>query len=229
MSGRPTGTGRGVGTLAVAVRPAPLVIGALAGAAALLVAAVLLAGASDRRLVEVSSVSGASSSGRPASSDAPLASPDAIVVEVAGAVMRPGLYTLAAGARAGDAIAAAGGYGPRVDAGLAGRTLNLAAILRDGDRVRVPSRDDPPGPGTPSGLPAADTSPSTGSVPASLLDLNRATVPDLEALPGIGPATAAKIIASRSERPFASVEELLVRKLVSSKVLESIRGRITVR
>ncbi|HLA16384.1 MAG TPA: ComEA family DNA-binding protein [Candidatus Limnocylindrales bacterium] len=149
-----------------------------------------------------------------------------IVVEVEGAVAHPGVIRLADGSRVGDAIAAAGGYSPRVDVVSAEREVNLAAVLADGDRIIVPSRD-----GAAIGGPA-DAAKEPGSEAAAgtadrLVDLNRATQAELEALPGIGPVTAGKIIAAREERPFGSASELLERKVVGKATYEKIRDLVS--
>jgi len=147
-----------------------------------------------------------------------------LVVEIVGAVDNPGVYRLPPGARIGDLIDSAGGYGPRVDTDRAGRELNLAAPLHDGDQVRVPSRDDPAaGPAQ-----AGAGSESGGGGPAPV-DLNHATVAELDALPGIGPVTAAKIIASRDEHPFGTVEDLRTKKLVGEKTFASLKDLVAVR
>ncbi len=163
------------------------------------------------------------------SSDAPIASGDGVaagaqvVVDVQGAVVRPGVQRLAAGSRVADAIAAAGGYGPRVDAGRVAAELNLAAPVKDGDRIVVPARGDP-GPSAANG--ATDGGGSSGG---GLIDLNSATASELDTLPGIGPKTAQKIIDARAEKPFASVDELRDRKIVGAATFEKLQSLVTVR
>jgi competence protein ComEA len=158
-----------------------------------------------------------------------------LVVDVVGAVLRPGVYHLPAGSRIGDAIAAAGGYSPRVAAAVVERSLNLAAVVHDGDQILVPSRDDPAtGPSAAAGGGSGGSGGGAGSgagggTTGGPVDLNNASEAALDALPGIGPVTAGKIIASRSDTPFKSVDELLSRKLVGQKVFDQLKTLVTVR
>lgn len=141
-----------------------------------------------------------------------------IVVDVAGAVTRPGILRLHEGDRIADAIAAAGGYGPRVDLAAAARSLNLAQPLTDGGKVVVPELGMDP---IAAGAPGAGTA-------AGLIDLNTADQAVLESLPGIGPVTAGKIMAARGEQPFTAVDDLLERGLVGDSVFEDIVAQVRV-
>jgi competence protein ComEA len=130
-----------------------------------------------------------------------------LVVDVAGRVRRPGLVRLSPGSRIWDAVTAAGGAG----AGARLDRLNLARPVADGEQVLVPGPDDPvPSPETRAGAPV--TAPSggvTAGTPGSRVDLNAATQADLEALPGIGPVLAGRIIAWRDEHGrFTRPEDL---------------------
>ena len=151
------------------------------------------------------------------------------VVDVQGAVARPGLHRLAAGSRVGDAVAAAGGYGPQVDIRGAAERLNLAEQLSDGAKIYVPAMGDAtPGPPLTSG--SVGSSGSLGAIAdgGGLIDVNTAGQAELETLPGIGPVTAAKIIAAREQSPFATVDDLLVREVVGPATFEKIRTLVSV-
>jgi len=146
-------------------------------------------------------------------------SPAVLVVDVDGAVVRPGVYRLKPGARVADAIAAAGGYGAAVDVVRADRQLNLAAPVSDGAEIHVPARGESE---------VADSGATPGAGGTGLINLNTASADELDTLPGVGPATAAKIIAARDAGLFTSVDDLLTRRAVGSATLEKLRPLVTV-
>lgn len=120
-----------------------------------------------------------------------------LVIDMAGAVRRPGLYRLRPGSRIDDAIAAAGGVTAKAQL----EAVNLAAPIADGEQIVVPGRGAA---GASAAIP-----PAAGSAPSAPLDLNTATAEQLDSLPGIGPVTAQKILAYRQEHgAFHAVAEL---------------------
>lgn len=127
----------------------------------------------------------------PTDGPAPAPAPGVVVVHVVGAVAAPGVVRLPLGARVVDALAAAGGAAP--DADLA--RVNLARVLADGEQIQVPRPGDP----APE-APAAGSAPDDGAV-----DLNTASLAQLDGLPGVGPVLAQRIV---DRRPFTSVDEL---------------------
>lgn len=227
-----------------ALRLLPVAIAAVAcaiGAAAVLVIVLGTGGASavvvDGGSAPQGTGMGPSASGDAVAGDIPSDGPDAsagavgsdadaIVVDVEGAVPRPGLVRLAPGARVGDAIAAAGGYAPTVDVARAAGEVNLAARVADGDRVRVPAIGDASGPQG-AAAPGAPTSGEASAAPG-LVDVNRASASELDALPGIGPVTAEKIIKARATAAFRSVQELRDRKVVTAATYAKIAPLVTV-
>jgi competence protein ComEA len=148
-----------------------------------------------------------------------------LVIDVQGAVRRPGVVLLAPGARVADALAAAGGYSRQADLNAAAASLNLAALLTDGAQVYVPIIGAPAagGGGTSSGSGGA----GSGGGGSTLVNVNTATPEELEALPGIGPVTVQKIVAGRAEQPFATLEEMVEREVIDRGQLEDIRDLVT--
>ena len=143
-----------------------------------------------------------------------------LVVHVVGAVRRPGLYRLRDGSRVADAVARAGGATRR--ANLAG--LNLAAPLVDGTQVLVPARLAAVAPGTPSAPP--DVTGLGG--PVQKVSLSTATAEQLDALPGVGPVTAQKILDYRTEHgSFRSVDDLDAVPGIGPTRIEQLRDLVT--
>ena len=139
-----------------------------------------------------------------------------LYVHVAGAVRRPGLYRVPAGARVASALALAGGPRPRADL----TTTNLAAKVRDGQQVVVPVRGAAPAAARPTG-------PATTGTAAAPLSLATATQAQLEELDGIGPALASRIIEYRDARGgFRSVEELGEVDGIGEVRLEALRQAV---
>ena len=140
-----------------------------------------------------------------------------IIVDVVGAVRAAGVVRMPAGARVYDAIAAAGGATADADV----QQLNLAARLADGTRIAVPHQGETltPVTGADNGSPTAP----------GRVDLNTATPEQLDALPGVGPATAAAIVRDRDEHgPFRSVDDLARVRGIGPAKLEQLRDLVSI-
>jgi competence protein ComEA len=144
-------------------------------------------------------------------------------VHVAGAVARPGLYSMREGSRVADALTEAGG--PMTEASL--DDINLAARLKDGEKVMVPRSPAPVlGQGPGAAVKSESTGQASGGAP---VNLNTATAERLDSLPGIGPSFAAKIIDYREKNgPFSSVDELENVPGIGPRKLEALRDLVTI-
>ena len=157
----------------------------------------------------------------PAPTEAPIA------VHVTGAVARPGLYEFPTGVRVQDAIDAAGGMLTEADSAL----LNLAELLEDGQQLDIPYKagSQPVATTTTLQLPSSVTPTPTADPNVELVNINTASLEELESLDGIGSATAQKIIDYRTENgPFVSIEDLINVSGIGPAVMDQIRPFITV-
>jgi len=144
-----------------------------------------------------------------------------VVIDVGGAVRQPGVYRLALGSRVVDALEIAGGPAEDIDLD----QINLASTINDGQRVWFTRKGELP----PAGV--VGSSPVSGStVSGGPIDLNNATIEQLDSLSGVGPSTAKAIIDRRNELGrFRSVDDLLSVKGIGPAKLESIRSGVVVR
>jgi competence protein ComEA len=140
-----------------------------------------------------------------------------LIVDVAGAVRRPGVFEFQPGDRVIDAVERAGGALEKADLTL----LNLAAPLTDGQQILVPKKGE-----TPSGVPVAG---GVSGGPTALVNVNSADEATLETLNGVGPVLAAAIIQYRTEHgPFASIDQLDEVSGIGPATLEDLRSQVTV-
>jgi competence protein ComEA len=148
-----------------------------------------------------------------------------VVVDVAGAVKRPGVYRLTTSDRVEDALRRAGGPTRRADL----TQLNRAAKLEDGRQILVPTRARTASAPGASSTTGATATAGGSSTPAAPIDLNTATLEQLDTLDGVGPATAQKILDYRAEHGgFRSVDELDQVSGIGEKRLESLRDHVRV-
>lgn len=136
-----------------------------------------------------------------------------IVIDIAGAVLQPGVYRLPAGSRVEDAITAAGGLSSDVDADRLAKSVNRATKLSDGAKLYIPKINDI----------VRHEQGSSASLPGTV-SVNAASESELEALPGIGPATAKKIIAGR---PYRDLSELVTKKAMGQSLFDKLRNQLT--
>ncbi len=137
-----------------------------------------------------------------------------ILVDVEGAVVKPGVYSLPAGSRVEDAIAAAGGFAKDADRESVSRSVNRAAKLTDGAKLYMPF------------MGGRDTEESWVDEPGvpGTVNINSARDDELDRLPGVGAVIAGKII---SGRPYLRIEELVEKKVMSQSLFEKLKERLT--
>lgn len=147
-----------------------------------------------------------------------------VFVHVAGAVAKPGVYRLPAGSRVIDGVSAAGGARPDADLS----AINLARPLSDGERVYIPRRGEVP-PAAAAGDPSGGGGGGGSGGTSDKVNINTASVSELEQLPGIGEVIAQRIVDYRTQHgPFKTVRDLLKVDGIGEKKFESIQDHVTV-
>lgn len=211
-------------------RPRPALVIGLALVVCLVagIAAFRFVQSADERTFSIEE-SSSSSSGSAQSSEEESAAPATVIVYVSGAVAAPGLVELPEGARVGDAVTAAGGFGDTADPS----ALNLARVVEDGEQVDVPTIDEQStaeATGAAAGnASSATTAPSSSGGGSGLVNINTAGTTELETLPGVGPSTAQKIVDDRAANgSFKKKEDLKRVSGIGDKKYAQLEAYITV-
>lgn len=139
-----------------------------------------------------------------------------IHVDIAGAVLKPGVYALPPGSRLQELLVSAGGITALADEDYIAQSLNRAAKLSDGSKIYIPKKGENLNRQTSGKVAGAET---------RLLNINRANLSELDSLPGVGMTTAEKII---SGRPYQRIEDLSEKKIINQSVWVKIKDKITV-
>lgn len=137
----------------------------------------------------------------------------AVFIDIEGAVQKPGVYEIESDKRLKDVVVKAGGLAKDVNMSYVSKSLNMAAKIQDGMKIYIPFQ----------GENSSDLQTSADTV-SGLIDVNTASESELDKLPGVGPATAAKIV---SFRPYASLDELVNKKAVGEAVFSKIKDKIS--
>ena len=154
---------------------------------------------------------------RPGSLTTSIAWAVGVLIALVGAVQQPGVVTVAAGARTADAVNACGGLLPQADA----ERVNMAQPVKDGQQSRVPEKK--------AAGNAATGDAAAGREDGGLVNLNTADEKALDALPGVGPATARKIIEYReSEGGFQCTEDLMKIKGIGQAKYDKLKDKVTI-
>lgn len=156
-------------------------------------------------------------------SQASLASNTTVKVDVSGEVNSPGVYALSSSSRVEDALKAAGGVADSADPNFVSRNLNLAQKISDGMKIYIPKTSEVGASGVVAG--ANLTTSGSNFNTTSVININTASISDLEKLPKVGPVTAQKII---DNRPYSSIEELYTKKAVNKSAYEEIKDKVSV-
>ena len=135
-----------------------------------------------------------------------------IIVDIAGAVEKPGVYTLKAGTRMAEAIEKAGGFTPVADTEWISKTMNMAVKLSDAAKIYIPQKGEKV-----TNILGTDTS--------GAININSASEGELDKLSGVGPVTAQKIIDGR---PYSNLSDLIAKKILTQKAFDKIKDQISV-